>query len=70
MENTIPPSEIAEVILPAVTSDNPEFRYVGGKDATTLVEMRKSMSDVEFENMKKQFVSIHHSNSIIMSLAT
>jgi hypothetical protein len=55
-ENTIPPSEIAEVILHAVTSDNPEFRYVIGKDATALIEMRKCMSDREFENMmKKQF---------------
>ena len=55
-ENTIPPSEIAEVILQAVTQDNPEFRYVIGKDATMLIEMRKCMSDREFENMmKKQF---------------
>ena len=44
------------MILQAVTSDNPNFRYVIGKDAAMIIEARKNMSDSEFENlMKKQF---------------
>ena len=32
-ENSMHPSEVAKVILQAVTSDNPDYRYVVGKDA-------------------------------------
>ena len=32
-QNAIHPSEVAKVILQAVTSDNPDYRYVVGKDA-------------------------------------
>ncbi|HEY9386028.1 MAG TPA: SDR family oxidoreductase [Nitrososphaeraceae archaeon] len=56
VQNAIHPSEVAKVILDAVTSDNPQLRYVVGKDATMVMEARKNMSDREFENlMKKQF---------------
>jgi short-subunit dehydrogenase len=56
VQNTIHPSEVAKVILQAVTSDNPDFRYVVGKDAAMIMESRKNMSDTEFQNlMKKQF---------------
>jgi hypothetical protein len=56
VQNTIPSSEVAKVILQAITSDNPNFRYVIGKDAAMIIEARKNMSDSEFENlMKKQF---------------
>lgn len=56
VQNTIPSSEIAKVILQAVTSDNPDFRYVIGKDAAMIIEARRNMSDREFEDlMKKQF---------------
>jgi NAD(P)-dependent dehydrogenase (short-subunit alcohol dehydrogenase family) len=36
-QNTIHPSEVAKVILQAVTSDNPDFRYVVGKDAAMMI---------------------------------
>jgi len=56
VQNTIHPSEVAKVILQAVTSDSPNFRYVVGKDAANIIEARKNMSDREFQNlMKKQF---------------
>jgi short-subunit dehydrogenase len=56
VQNTIHPSEVAKVILQAVTSDNPNFRYVVGKDAAMVMESRNNMSDTEFQNlMKKQF---------------
>ena len=55
-QNTIHPSEVANVILQAVLSNNPDFRYVIGKDATAIIEARKSMSDREFQHfMKGQF---------------
>src|SRR5919198_572763 len=54
MENTTPPSEVARVIVEAVTSDNPDLRYVVGKDAAIVIEAKKNMSDKEFENFMKQ----------------
>jgi short-subunit dehydrogenase len=54
--NVIHPSEVAKVILDAVTSDNPQLRYVVGNDAARIIEARKNMSDREFGNLrKKQF---------------
>ena len=56
VQNTLHPSEVAKVILQAVISDNPDFRYVVGKDAAMILEERRNMSDREFQNfMKKQF---------------
>ena len=50
------PTEVAKVILDAVTSEDPQLRYLVGNDAATIMEARKNMSDREFENMrKKQF---------------
>ena len=40
-QNLTHPSEIAKVILQAVTSDNPDFRYVVGKDARYGVRIKK-----------------------------
>ena len=55
-QNTIHPSEVANVILQAVLSDNPDFRYVVGKDAAAILETRRSMHDREFQHfMKGQF---------------
>ena len=44
-QNLMHPSEVAKVILQAVTSDNPDFRYVVGKDAAMSLEARRNMSD-------------------------
>jgi hypothetical protein len=55
-QNTIHPSEVANVILRAVIADNPDFRYVVGKDAATILETRRNISDREFQELfKKQF---------------
>jgi short-subunit dehydrogenase len=55
-QNTIHPSEVAKVILQAVLSDNPDFRYVVGKDAAAILEARRNMFDKEFQLfMKGQF---------------
>jgi NAD(P)-dependent dehydrogenase (short-subunit alcohol dehydrogenase family) len=56
VQNAIHPSEVAKVILDAVTSDNPQLRYVVGNDAAMVMEARKNMSDREFGSLiKKQF---------------
>jgi len=48
--------EVEKVILDAVTSDNPQLKYVVGNDAARIMEARKNMSDREFGNLrKKQF---------------
>jgi NAD(P)-dependent dehydrogenase (short-subunit alcohol dehydrogenase family) len=49
-----PPEEVAKVILKAVTSDNPELRYLVGNDAIQMIEARKGMSDQEFGDVVKQ----------------
>ena len=55
-QNTIHPSEVANVILQALLSDNPDFRYVVGKDAAAILEARRNMPDREFLHfMKGQF---------------
>jgi hypothetical protein len=46
------------VILKAVTSENPEMKYMVGNDAIQLMEAEKRMSDQEFEDfIKQQFFS-------------
>jgi short-subunit dehydrogenase len=55
-QNVISPSVVAKVILEAVTSDNPQLRYVVGEDAAKTIEARKNMPDREFGDLvKKQF---------------
>jgi hypothetical protein len=52
------PSEVAKAILQAVTADNPDFRYVVGKDARTALEARRNMSDREFQNLMKKQINL------------
>ena len=55
-QNTIHPSEVAKVILQAVMADNPDFRYIVGKDAAMILEAKRNISDREFQDLlKKQF---------------
>jgi NAD(P)-dependent dehydrogenase (short-subunit alcohol dehydrogenase family) len=57
LEHGTPPEEVAKVILKAVTSDNPEPRYLAGNDAVMVMEARRNMSDAEFEKfMKKEIL--------------
>ena len=57
-QNVTHPSEVAKVILQAVTSDNPDFRYVVGNDAKMTLESRRSMSDREFQDMIKTQINL------------
>jgi hypothetical protein len=45
---------VAKVVLRAVTSKNPNSKYLAGKDAETLMESKRSMSEDEFNKMMKQ----------------
>jgi hypothetical protein len=40
-QNGIHPSEVARVILDAVTSEDPQLRYLVGNDAYTIMEAQK-----------------------------
>ena len=46
-------TEVANVILQAATSPNPEIRYQVGSDAGFLLDARSKMSDVDFETFFK-----------------
>jgi NAD(P)-dependent dehydrogenase (short-subunit alcohol dehydrogenase family) len=57
-QNLMHPSEVAKVILQAVAADNPDFRYVVGKDAAMALESRRNMSDRGFQNMIKKQINL------------
>ncbi|HET7284297.1 MAG TPA: hypothetical protein VFI70_06380 [Nitrososphaeraceae archaeon] len=50
-------------ILEAITSDNPEFWYPVGKDATMTVEARKNMSNREFQDLIRQQFNLRNISS-------
>jgi NAD(P)-dependent dehydrogenase (short-subunit alcohol dehydrogenase family) len=54
MENASTPQYVAEVVLDAVTNENPKLRYLAGKDVEQMIEAKRKMSDEEFVNMMKQ----------------
>jgi len=49
-----PPDLVAEVVLNAVTNENPNLRYLAGKDVETWLDSKRNMSDEEFYKMMKQ----------------
>jgi NAD(P)-dependent dehydrogenase (short-subunit alcohol dehydrogenase family) len=54
MANNGAPAElVAKVILEAVTSKNPNFRYLAGKDVEKWAADKRTMSDAEFHNTIK-----------------
>jgi NAD(P)-dependent dehydrogenase (short-subunit alcohol dehydrogenase family) len=50
MSSTSSPKIVAEAVLRAISSEDPEFRYVVGDDAESIMKIRKNSSDKEFEN--------------------
>jgi hypothetical protein len=46
------------LILRAVASDNPDFRYTVGKDATMSLEARRNMSEGEFTDLTKKQLNL------------
>jgi hypothetical protein len=53
-KNGSPVELVSKVILEAVTSKNPNLRYLAGKDVETWAASKKS-SETEFYNMMKNF---------------
>lgn len=51
LETRSSPHVVAKVVLKAVTSENPNLRYLAGKDIETWMEAKRSMSDEEFHKM-------------------
>jgi short-subunit dehydrogenase len=56
MEQASPPEAVAKMILKAVTTDNPDLRYLVGSDAIQMIEARKGMPDQEFGALVKQYL--------------
>ena len=55
-QNAISPEHVAGVILSAVKSNNPDFRIIVGEDAKSILKVRSTNSDKEFQTfMKGQF---------------
>jgi NAD(P)-dependent dehydrogenase (short-subunit alcohol dehydrogenase family) len=54
MENGSSAEVVAKAVLKAVTSENPNLRYLAGKDAEGWIEEKRSMSDEEFHKMMKR----------------
>ena len=54
LENASSPDLVAKVVLQAVTSENPNLRYLAGKDVEMWIEAKRNMSDDEFYKMIKQ----------------
>jgi len=50
-ENATQPEEVAKTIFQAISDEKPEFRYVVGNYAVSLLEARKNMPYSEFQKM-------------------
>jgi hypothetical protein len=48
------PDLVANVVLNAVTNENPNLRYLAGKDVETWLDGKRNMSDEEFYKMMQQ----------------
>jgi NAD(P)-dependent dehydrogenase (short-subunit alcohol dehydrogenase family) len=55
-ENATQPEEVAMTIGQAILSEKPEFRYVVGSDAVTLMRARKNMPYPDFQQMIRKIV--------------
>jgi short-subunit dehydrogenase len=57
LQNGTSPTEVAKVVLEAVTAQNPNLRYTAGNDAAFLAQKRKELSDSEFKKFISEFLS-------------
>jgi len=55
-ENATQPEEVSKTIVQAILSEKPEFRYVVGSDAVTLMQARKNMPYSDFQHMIQKIV--------------
>jgi len=50
-QSGITPDLVAKVVLNAVTSENPNLRYLVGRDVEEWVKSNDSMTDAEYHKM-------------------
>ena len=50
-EKGLPAGDVADMVLEAVTSDNPRTRYLVGNDALKMMEKRKNTTEEEFDRL-------------------
>ena len=55
-ENATQPEEVAKTIVQAILNEKPEFRYVVGSDAVTLMQARKNIPYSDFQKMIQKIV--------------
>ena len=55
-KNGTTPAQVAEVILNAITTPNPNLRYTVGEDAAMIAQKRKELSDLEFQKLVLEFI--------------
>jgi NAD(P)-dependent dehydrogenase (short-subunit alcohol dehydrogenase family) len=55
-KNASDPDLVANIVLQAAISQNPELRYLAGKDVEAWVESKRKLSDAEFINSMKQIM--------------
>ena len=49
--NGSPPKVVSDIVLRAVMTEKPQWRYLAGADAERLFETKTKMSDIEFEKL-------------------
>lgn len=54
MANSSHPHEVAQVILNAINSKDPNIRYTVGKDAESVIKVRSELSDKELEKWVRE----------------
>jgi NAD(P)-dependent dehydrogenase (short-subunit alcohol dehydrogenase family) len=54
IKNASSPELVAKVVFNAVINENPNLRYLAGKDVETWMDTKRNMSDEEFYKMMKQ----------------
>ncbi len=53
IKNGSDPEYVAKIVLDIILNDNPNLRYLAGKDIEQLMELKKRISDKDFHNMMK-----------------
>ncbi|HXT85322.1 MAG TPA: SDR family oxidoreductase [Verrucomicrobiae bacterium] len=54
IKNGSEPEYVAKIVLDIISNDNPNLRYLAGKDIEQIMELKKRMSDIDFHNMMKK----------------
>lgn len=54
LQNSSLPQFVVEIVLKAVTTKDPDLRYLAGKDVQQWIEQKQKMSDTAFFNMMRE----------------